>query len=122
MGYSTTHGNALSLVRRKGAAATFTTTSVGTEDPLTGLFTAGSESTVAGQAVRVAGDPKVYEQLSLVEENAPTLLFVPTTFGDAVDLGATVTWGSTEYTVRQANPIAPDGNNIAWRVVAEVRK
>ena len=122
MGYETTHGNALSLVKRKGAAATFTTTLPGTEDPETGLFTAGSASTVAGQAVRVAGDPKIYEQLGLVEENAPTLLLVPTTFGDSITLGATVTWGSTVYTIRQASPIAPDGNNIAWRVVAEVRK
>ncbi len=122
MGYDTTHGNALSLVKRKGAAVTFTNALPGTEDPETGLFTASSSSTVAGQAVRVAGDPKIYEALNLVEANSPTLLFVPTTFGGAVTLGSTLTWSSVSYTVRQANPIAPDGTNIAWRVVVEVRR
>ena len=122
MGYQGTHANALGLVSRKGASATFTTTSAGTLDATTGLYTSGSTSTVAGKAVRVSGDPKVYEALNLVEANAPTLLFVPTTFGGNVALGDTVTWSSVSYTVRQANPIAPDGNNIAWRVVVEVRK
>jgi hypothetical protein len=122
MAYNDTHAFALDLVTRFGTSATFTTTSAGTENPLTGLFTSGSSSTVAGRAVRVAGDPKVYEVLGLVEAKAPTLFFVPTTFGDSVALGATVTWSSTVYTVRQADPIAPDGNNIAWRVVVEVRQ
>lgn len=122
MSYEATHRNALSLVRRKGAAATFTTTDAGTLDPKTGLRTSGSSSTVAGQAVRVSGDPKVYEALGLIEENSPTLLFVPTTFGDSVSLGSSLTWSSISYTVRQANPIAPDGNAIAWRVVVEARR
>jgi hypothetical protein len=72
---------------------------------------------VTGQAMRVKGDPKVYAALSLVEADAPTLLFAPDVFGTEPQLGMFVTWGAHVYAVRSVNPIAPDGPTIMARVV-----
>ena len=62
-------------------------------------------------------------------------MFVPTTYGDVPDLGYTTTWGgetrrwadtfgwgdvktqSFVYTVKQVQPLAPDGTVIMARIV-----
>src|SRR3990167_9392536 len=99
-------------LKRKGVAVTFTLTDPGTYDPATDLWTWGSTTTVAGYAVRIAGNPITYARLSLVLSEAPTLLFGPTTAGSLPALGSTVTWRSIVYAVRDVNPIEPDGTAI----------
>lgn len=118
MAYTDTHARALALVTKKGAAVTFTR--------VTRTYTASTDtstistSTVAGYAVRIPGNPKVYEALKLIPETAPTLLFAPSTYDGLPDVGDTVSWDSTTYTVRSVQPIAPDGNNLLARVVVSV--
>lgn len=76
-----------------------------------------SPSMVAGWAIRTRGEPDTYEALTLVEEEAPTLLFVPDTLGEVPPLGATATWEGRQYTVRDVLPLEPDGHPILARVV-----
>jgi hypothetical protein len=94
---------------------TFTRTTQ-THDPETGQMTP-VETSIAGTGVRVKGDPIRYQQLGLVESEAPTLLFVPTTYGETPAPGDTVTWASTLYTARDVQPVAPDGVTIFAKIV-----
>lgn len=78
-----------------------------------------TESTVAGSAIQVRGDPKRYMATGLVLSEMPTLFFAPSTYGDCPAPGDTVVWpdGGATWTVRDVDPIAPDGVVIAARVV-----
>ena len=115
MAYATEHADALADVRAAGAPVVFTAVAR-TIDPLTGQVTEAT-STVPGHALRVRGRPDVYLALSLVESQAPTLLFVPDSYGGTPPLGSSVTWAGAEFTVRDVSPLAPDGTAILHRVV-----
>ena len=110
------HSRALALVKRKGAAVTFSRTTQGGYDAETDTATP-STSTVVGHAVRVQGDPERYAGLGLVEAKAVTLLFAPTTIDEQPSPGDEVTWDGVEYTVRDVDPVAPDGDVIVSSVV-----
>ena len=97
---------------------TFTRTTQGSYDPETDTATPSS-TTIEGLALRVKGDPARYRQLGLVESEAPTLMFVPTTYGDRPEPGDRVTWESEVYSVRAVDPVAPDGVTIAARIIIE---
>jgi hypothetical protein len=118
MGYADTHARAAALVAAKGATVTFTAYTQ-TYTPTTDTSTV-TASTVTGSAIRVRGNPDTYETLKLIESQAPTLLFAPATYGDAPSLGAVVSWGGTTYTVRDVQPVAPDGSDIISRIVVAV--
>jgi len=111
------HGRMRSALQRKGAAVTFTWT-VSTTDPLTGETTT-VVSSVAGHAVQDHGatSPEEYQRLALVESEAPTLFFTPTTVGEKPELGATCTWGGDAFTVRSVRPFAPAGTALGAYVV-----
>lgn len=76
-------------------------------------------TTITGVAIRVRGDAHHYQALGLIESKAPTLYFVPTTYGETPEPGDVVTWESEEYTVRDVSPLAPDGVTIAARIIIE---
>lgn len=119
--YAPTHARAYAAISRKGAAVTFTRTTPGTYDPLTETTTPATITTIPGAAVRVEPrsmlDVDRYRALSLVESQAPTLLFCPTTFGSLPKAGDTVVWGGTTLTVRDVNPLEPDGTPIMAHVI-----
>jgi len=117
MSYAAEHAGALADVADAGAAVTFTLSSPGTYDAATDTWTTPVETTVAGQAMQVSGNPEDYRELSLVESEAPTLLFAPTTYGSMPDLGYTVVWASKTYTVKMLSPLQPDGTTILARLV-----
>ena len=77
------------------------------------------ESTMTGSAIQVRGDPKRYQAAGLVLSEMPTLFFSPETYGDTPEPGDTVVWpeGGSTWTVRDVDPIAPDGVTIAARVI-----
>lgn len=120
MGYTEDHVSALADVTEAGSAVTFTHSIAGTYDPSTRAWSGASSSTVAGYAVQVKGKPETYQALGLVESKNPTLLFVPTTYGEVPAVGWTVTWSSTSFTVRDVDPLAPDGTVISAKVVVGV--
>ena len=99
-------------------AVTFTRTTQGSYDPETDTATK-TTTTVTGRAMRVRGNPHRYDALGLVESKAPTLFFVPQTYGETPAPGDVVTWESEQYTARDVLPIAPDGVTIAARIIIE---
>lgn len=77
-------------------------------------------TSVTGSGTQIKGDPHIYKALGLRLWEAPTLLFGATTYGDVPAPGDTVTWpatGGSVYTVRDVQPIAPDGVVIGAHVV-----
>ena len=92
-------------------------------------YAAGSDTltetvtTITGSAIQVRGDPRRYKALGFVLTDMPTLFFSPTSDGlragtdEFVQPGDTVVWATRTYTVKDVDPIAPDGVVIAARVV-----
>lgn len=78
-----------------------------------------SESTVPGRAMKVRGDPERYKALQLIEAESPTLLFVPTVYGQRIKAGDTIQWRNATYTARDCNHLEPDGVVIQTRVIIE---
>ncbi len=116
MSFAIEHASAVQDLKDVGAAVTFTDTTA-THDPTTGTFTSPTSSTVSGYAMKKRSDPKRYEALGLSEQDIQTLLFVPNTYGDTPSLGSTVSWMSRTYTIRDVDPLAPDGTAILAEVV-----
>lgn len=96
---------------------TFTWSTPGTYDGETSTWSGGGETTVTGSAIRVRGNPETYRNLGLIEADAPTLLFIPTTYGELPEPGYTVTWANVEYTVKDVSMIGPDGVAIGAKIV-----
>lgn len=96
---------------------TFTRTTQ-VENESTGVLTP-TVTTITGAAIRVRGSPETNRALGLVDSEAPTLLFTPTTYGERPQAGDTVIWESLLWSVADVNPIAPDGITIMARVVIQ---
>ena len=117
MSYVEDHAGALADITEAGAAVTFSFISPGTYDAEKDKFVTPTTTEVAGFAVRTRGNPDTYRALSLVESEAPTLLFAGSTFDEKPEPGYTVTWDSIEYTVQDVSVVSPDGNNIISKVL-----
>jgi len=124
MSYQAEHDSALAdITAAGGIALTFTRTSPGTYDPLTDTTSAATVTTVAGRGIIVRGDPQRYRALELTLSTAPTLLFAPTTYPlqanttAMVQPGDTVVLNNATLTVRDVEPVAPDGNVIVARII-----
>lgn len=85
-------------------------------DPTTDSSTL-TTTTIEGLAVRTQGNPHRYAELGLVESKAPTLIFVPETYGDTPEPGDTLEWVNETYTIRDVQPWAPDGVTIGCSMV-----
>lgn len=118
--FAQVHANSLRAFDLWAASVTFTLQSPGTYDATTDTWSSGSAATVVGKAYRVTGDPKVYAGLELIEADAPTLLFRPTTYAQVPALNSTCSWNSTTYTVKHVSVVSPDGSAILARVVVAV--
>ena len=117
MTYTADHAGALADLQEAGAAVTFSRSTQSSYDPETDVEVAGAATTIAGQAIAARGDPERYRELGLVRQDTVTLLFAPTTYGGTPLPGDTVTWNSVSYTVRDSEPIAPDGSTIIARLI-----
>lgn len=102
---------------------TFTRSVPGTYDPATDTWTGGSTSTITGSAIQVRGDPQKYLALELIMSTNPTLLFTPTVYplrantAEFVQAGDTVVWTGVTFTVKDVDPVAPDGFVVIARIV-----
>jgi hypothetical protein len=105
------------VVARKGAAVAFGKIVPGTYDPATDTTSPPTTLTVTGVAMQIAGDPDLYTQLQLIEQDNPTLLFVPDVEGVIPVLGMTVSWGGEVLTAKNITPLAMDGTPTAARIV-----
>ncbi len=88
-----------------------------TYDPATDQGAPVVVTMLTGAAIRVRGNPATYRRLELVETEAPTLLFVPTTYGGTPKAGDELTWESKAWTVRDVDPLQPDGVTIMAKLV-----
>lgn len=92
MSYAPDHAGALVDIQAAGAAVTFSHTNPGTYDAATDTWSSASTTTVTGSAMRVRGNPLVYQALELIQSEAPTLLFAPNTYGSLPALQSAVVW------------------------------
>jgi hypothetical protein len=117
--YAATHARTYRTVARKGAAVSFEKPSTAaTFDSATDTAASPeSVTTIPGVAIQDKGKPSTYARLSLVQSQAPTLLFVPAAYGSLPEPGATCTWAGAEYAVADVDPIAPNGVPIAAMIV-----
>ena len=100
-------------------ATTFTYSTPGTYDAATRTYSTPTTTTITGSAIEVRGDPETYKALSLIESEAPTLMFAPTTYGDEIEPGYTVSWSNVTYTVKSVRHLRPDGVCIlSYAVIA----
>lgn len=113
--YAAEHADALADIADAGAPTVFSRVAQ-TVNAATDRRTR-STTTISGSAIQVKGDPNRYRQLSLIESQAPSLLFAPDTYGDLPKEGDTVTWAGVGYTAKDVTPIALDGVVIAARIV-----
>jgi hypothetical protein len=120
MAYESEHASAVADIRAAGAPVTFTREKPGEYDAATDSWTEPMDwASADGWAMQVAGDPRQYERLGLVEIEAPTLMFAAERFGVAPGLGDAVTWADRRMTVKSVLPFAPAGVAIfAYVVVA----
>lgn len=117
MNYTADHAGALADLTEAGAAVTFTLTSPGMYSEATDTFASSGVTTVAGYAIEVPGDPRQYAALELIQRDARTLLFAPSTVGSTPALGAALTWAGATFTVQSVQRVAPDGTAILSTVV-----
>lgn len=118
MNYSTAHATALARVQPPvGAAANVTRVVPGTYDPATDRSTGDTMATLAGYAIDVPGNPDTYRALSLVQSSAPSLFWVPLTYGDLPKPGDTMQWRGATMTVKDVTALAPDGVAIAATII-----
>jgi hypothetical protein len=75
-------------------------------------FSSPTSSTITGSAIQVRGKPDRYRDLNL--SLATDLAANGSEF---VLPGDTVSWASKTYTVKDVDPIAPDGFVIAARII-----
>lgn len=116
--YAAEHASAYTDVLAAGVAVTFTRRGTGTYDATTDTWSGGgADTTVLGAALQVKPDVLQYQALSLVVGEAPTLTFVPATYGQLPALNDKVTWAGDVYTVKSVQPIDPDGVAIMAKVV-----
>ena len=116
--YAAEHASALVDFLDAGAAVTFTRTTGGTYDQTTDTWTAPAVvSSITGAAIQVKPDTIKYQAMGLIQTEAPTLTFVPTTYGDTPSLDDKVSWGGVEYTVQSVQPVDPDGVAILHKVI-----
>lgn len=104
-------------ISKTGAPVSFSRASAGTYDPATDTMSGSSADSIPGVAVAVRGDPERYLALGLVHQNTTTLLFAPASYGGLPEPGMGVIWAGSAYTVRDVEPVAPDGTAIISRVV-----
>lgn len=80
-------------------------------------------SSITGNAIMVRGKPERYRALSLDLSTMPTLLFTPDSYpllaftSESVQPGDKCTWNGEAYTVKDFEPVGPDGSVIIGRVV-----
>lgn len=97
------------LITRKGAPIVF----------LADAWKGGTiNSETTGRAVEIPGDPDVYLALGLVASNPVTVIVAAKDLGITPAPGIAFRWVATTYTVKAATPVAPDGVQIIWTLVA----
>ena len=79
--------------------------------------------TITGEGGQVPGNPQRYAALGLKLDAMPTLLVTPSGYplraytDEFIKPGDTVVWNESVWTVKDVDPIAPDGTVVVAYVV-----
>jgi hypothetical protein len=112
---------ALDTISKKGATVTFPGTNTGAVyDPATDTWSGGSTTAVAGKAVQTKGDVDRFKALNLVLVNPVSLLIAAKNLAVTPLPGMTFTWAGKNYTIKDVDPVAPDGVPILFKVTGDV--
>jgi hypothetical protein len=115
--YAADHADALATIRDAGAPVSFALTST-PRDPTTNVAGPPVTTTVAGFAIGKKPNAIRYQALGLVESQAATLLFVPSTYGQVPPMSAAVLWNGVGFVVRDVDPVvAIDGKLMIASVI-----
>lgn len=87
-------------------------------DETTDKITDVESVSVAGYAALLDNDPTTLREMSLVESDPVTLLFVPNVIGQRPAVHSQVTLTGKVRTVRSVTPVRPSNVFIAGKVVA----
>lgn len=80
-------------------------------------------TTIDGEGIFVRGLGSTYREIGLIESQAPTLLFTPTTYGlraftdEFVKAGDTCDIEGETFTAKDVRPFGPDGIVVSARIV-----
>lgn len=106
---------------------TFTRTDPGTYDAATDTHTSAATSTITGESVIITrGTLARLQALGLVESKAMTLGFTPTDYSlkahttEFVQPADTTVINGLTWTVRDVQPVAPDGFVIYARIIVTI--
>lgn len=102
---------------RKGAAVTFSRTTPGVYDGLTGFTAPPTTTTISGSAMEIEGDSDLLLTLGLIASDTQTLLFRPATAGTLPALEWDVVWGGATLTVKHIQRLAMAGTPTAAKIV-----
>lgn len=104
---------ALAAIERKGADVSFgTTTGTPIYDPATDTFSGSSAALANGKAVQIDNDLQQLVALSLVTEKTVTLLVAAKGLAVAPKKGMVMTWSGLDYSVDDAQVVAPAGTVV----------
>jgi hypothetical protein len=117
--YDAVSSRALATITRKGAAVTFPGGGAPIYDPATDTFSGGGGTAVTGRAVQIDGDPDRFAALSLVLVNPVTLLVAAMGLAIVPAPGGTFVWAGKTYTIKDVEPVAPDGTSIIYTITGD---
>lgn len=120
MGYANQHASALRAVMQKGASMPLTRATASDYDAESDTLIRVATATLSGYAVEVPGNPSTYQAMGLVQSEAPSVFWVPVTYGDVPKPGDTAPCRGVTMTVKSVTPLSPDGVVIAATLILAV--
>lgn len=107
----------LATIARRGGIVTFPGTgSGGIYDPLTDAWSGAGPADAQGKAIQIEGDPDRFAALKLVLVDPVTLMIAAGGLTVTPSVGKLMTWAGVTYTIKDRDPVAPDGTPIIWIV------
>lgn len=107
----------LALIRRKGAAVTFTTVTGRVYNDTTGTWTGGDPVIATGVAVQSEDDPVRFSALNLTLVDPITLTVAAHGLSTVPAPNMALSWAGVTYTVKNVEAVAPDGVAIIYTVI-----
>lgn len=111
---------ALATIAKKGSDVVFPGTNTGaTYDPATDTWSGGTSTPITGKAVQTKGNVDRFAALNLILINPVTLLLAAKNLAITPMPGMVFTWAGKNYTIKDVDPVAPDGVPILYKITGD---
>lgn len=119
--YDAVAKRALVTIGKKGTDVTFpgTGSSGDIYDPFTETWSGTGTADASSKAVQIQGDPDRFASLSLSMVNAVTLMVAASGLAVVPTAGMAMEFAGVTYTVKDVDPVAPDGTPIIYTVIGQ---